>query len=170
MSSRYRTANSIRPSTGRASTDPAKNGQSSPIIYLYSRYSYHLLLPSLEHHPFKALSSKWFRNVICQTMPLFRFQVQNAPSTPIEHDGSGDGSSTMPPTPTSQLSSPTDSYESAPRGNNRWHNRPRRKGAPRNMEKRPYHSPTHVSPPHDAPMTKNDIYFALDCEVRHDPV
>lgn len=30
---------------------------------------------------------------------------------------------------------------------------------------RPYHSPTHVSPPHDKPMTKNDIYFALDCEM-----
>jgi len=41
-----------------------------------------------------------------------------------------------------------------------------RKFGPRNTEMRPYHSPNHVSPPHDRPMTKNDIYFALDCEVR----
>lgn len=46
-------------------------------------------------------------------------------------------------------------------------NRPKpRKFGPRNTEMRPYHSPNHVSPPHDRPMTKNDIYFALDCEVR----
>ena len=99
-------------------------------------------------------------------MPMFRIQLQNVPSTPVEQDASADdASSSLPSTPASVQSSP-ESYDSrASKGGSHWHNRRRRRGTPRNIEKRPYHSPTHVSPPHDAPMTKNDIYFALDCEV-----
>ena len=96
---------------------------------------------------------------------MFRIQLQNVPSTPVEQDASADDASSLPSTPASVQSSP-ESYDShASKGGSHWHTRRRRRGTPRNIEKRPYHSPTHVSPPHDAPMTKNDIYFALDCEV-----
>jgi hypothetical protein len=81
-------------------------------------------------------------------------------------------SSTAPLTPQSPSA---ESREDQPQTGSSWnkyhHNRRRfrnkpRNYGPRNTEMRPYHSPTHVSPPHDRPMTKNDIYFALDCEVR----
>lgn len=125
-------------------------------------------------------------------MPLFKFhQVQNnAPSTPVESNsgGSADDNTTnsMASTPSSHQSSPggescdpgggpSSSPSSSSRGgttnnnnvgNARFRRRLRRRGVtPRNQEKRPYHSPNHISPPHDKPMTKNDIYFALDCEV-----
>lgn len=125
-------------------------------------------------------------------MPLFKFhQVQNnAPSTPVEsNSGSADDNTTnsMASTPSSHQSSPggescdpgggpSSSPSSSSRGgttnnnnnvgNARFRRRLRRRGVtPRNQEKRPYHSPNHISPPHDKPMTKNDIYFALDCEV-----
>lgn len=94
---------------------------------------------------------------------MFKFKLDQMPSTPVEHDGSADAASNII-TPTSISSSPG-SFESGAKGSSRWQNRRRRRGAPRNTEKRPYHSPTHVSPPHDKPMTKNDMYFALDCEM-----
>ena len=95
------------------------------------------------------------------------------PSSPIASNDETANSS-MPSTPTSHLSqspgaeSPSSSSASSMvRGVNnnlsRLNNRRRR--TLRNETKRPYHSPNHVSPPHDKPMTKNDIYFALDCEV-----
>jgi hypothetical protein len=100
------------------------------------------------------------------TMPRFKIHVQNVPTTPVEQDGSADdASNSLPSTPASIQSSPESYDMCASKGGNHWHTRRRRRGTPRNIEKRPYHSPTHVSPPHDAPMTKNDIYFALDCEV-----
>lgn len=106
-------------------------------------------------------------------MPMFKFQVSNMPSTPVEKYSSSDDSTKMSTTPGSlQLSMSPGSCGSnaSSKGNNtannhRWHNRRRQRSAPRNQEKRPYHLPSHVSPPHDKPMTKNDIYFALDCEV-----
>lgn len=125
-------------------------------------------------------------------MPLFSFNINtSAPDSPIgcmvESSG-GSSDDTMPSTPSSHHSSPG-AHRSSPGGidsggddlsprstsggggfnNSRWNNnRYRRRGrgaTPRNQEKRPYHSPNHISPPHDRPMTKNDIYFALDCEV-----
>jgi len=96
------------------------------------------------------------------------YQVQNMASSPVEQYASADDSSNngsiMPSTPTSHQSSP-ESCDSAAKGNGHWQNRRRRRGTPRNTEKRPYHSPTHISPPHDKPMTKSDMYFALDCEM-----
>ena len=132
-------------------------------------------------------------------MPLFKFhQVQNnAPSTPVEsNSGSADDNTTnsMASTPSSHQSSPggescdlgggpSSSPSSSSRGgttnnnnNNAGNSRLRRRlrrsrgVTPRNQEKRPYHSPNHISPPHDRPMTKNDIYFALDCEVSYQTV
>lgn len=104
------------------------------------------------------------------------FQLRsNAPSTPVEEDtrsACDDTSNSIPSPSTSTQSSPESfgqhslACESHWQGH--WQNRrstPRRKCALRNIEKRPYHLPTHISPPHDAPMTKNDLYFALDCEV-----
>jgi hypothetical protein len=104
------------------------------------------------------------------------------PTTPVEKtvykqlnfQSSDDASSsTAPLTPQSPSA---ESREDQPQRGATWNkynqnrrrmrNKPRNFG-PRNTEMRPYHSPTHVSPPHDRPMTKNDIYFALDCEVRH---
>lgn len=103
------------------------------------------------------------------------------PTTPVEKSvlkhsnfqSSDDSSSnTAPLTPPSPSA---ESREDQPQRGSLWnkynHNRRRfrnkpRNYGPRNTEMRPYHSPTHVSPPHDRPMTKNDIYFALDCEVR----
>ncbi len=101
------------------------------------------------------------------------------PTTPVEknvdkqqpnfHSSDDASSSTAPLTPRSPAA---ESREDSPhRGSwnkyrRRMRNKPRNVG-PRNTEMRPYHLPTHVSPPHDRPMTKNDIYFALDCEVRH---
>ena len=127
-------------------------------------------------------------------MPIFTLKINTtAPSSPVACVESSGGSSdeTMPSTPSSHHSSPG-AHRSSPGGidssggddlsprstggvggggfnNSRWiNNRYRRRGrgaTPRNQEKRPYHSPNHISPPHDKPMTKNDIYFALDCEV-----
>lgn len=81
--------------------------------------------------------------------------------------------------PAAESSPSVESREDQPQRGSSWNrgynqnrrrynnNRPKpRKFGPRNTEMRPYHSPNHVSPPHDRPMTKNDIYFALDCEVR----
>ena len=113
-------------------------------------------------------------------MPLFKFhQVQNnAPSTPVEsNSGSADDNTTnsMASTPSSHQSSPGGEScdpgggpSSSPSSSSRGFRRRLRRSrgvTPRNQEKRPYHSPNHISPPHDKPMTKNDIYFALDCEV-----
>ena len=115
-----------------------------------------------------------------RNMPrMFKFnnnihpQQLPTPSSPIASNDETANSS-MPSTPTSHLSqspgaeSPSSSSASSMvRGVNnnlsRLNNRRRR--TLRNETKRPYHSPNHVSPPHDKPMTKNDIYFALDCEV-----
>jgi len=103
------------------------------------------------------------------------------PTTPVEKtvykqlnfQSSDDASSsTAPLTPQSPSA---ESREDQPQRGATWNkynqnrrrmrnNKPRNFG-PRNTEMRPYHSPTHVSPPHDRPMTKNDIYFALDCEM-----
>ena len=99
----------------------------------------------------------------------------------VESSG-GSSDDTMPSTPSSHHSSPgahrspgidSGGDDLSPRstgggGGFNNGNRYRRRGrgaTPRNQEKRPYHSPNHISPPHDRPMTKNDIYFALDCEV-----
>jgi len=131
-------------------------------------------------------------------MPLFTLNINtSAPDSPIgcmvESSG-GSSDDTMPSTPSSHHSSPG-AHRSSPGGidsggddlsprstgggggfnNSRWNNnryrRSRGRGAtPRNQEKRPYHSPNHISPPHDRPMTKNDIYFALDCEVSYQTV
>ena len=104
-------------------------------------------------------------------MPMFKFRLQDAPTTPVEQHNDGVDSKGTPATPSSipspsSVASSPGSHESGLKGNGRWNNRRRRtRGSLRNTEKRPYHSPTHVSPPHDAPMTKNDIYFGLDCEV-----
>lgn len=104
------------------------------------------------------------------------------PTTPVEKtvykqtsfQSSDDASSTT--APVTPQSPSAESREDQPQTGNGWNrynqNRRRmrnksRNFGPRNTEMRPYHSPTHVSPPHDRPMTKNDIYFALDCEVRH---
>lgn len=113
-----------------------------------------------------------------RNMPrMFKFnniihpQQLPTPSSPIASNDETANSS-MPSTPTSHLSqspgaeSPSSSSASSRGVNNnssRLNNRRRR--TLRNETKRPYHSPNHVSPPHDKPMTKNDIYFALDCEV-----
>jgi len=129
-------------------------------------------------------------------MAIFTLKINTtAPDSPIgcmvESSG-GSSDDTMPSTPSSHHSSPG-AHRSSPGGidsggddlsprstgggggfNNRWiNNRYRRRGrgaTPRNQEKRPYHSPNHISPPHDRPMTKNDIYFALDCEVSYQTV
>jgi hypothetical protein len=105
------------------------------------------------------------------------FQLRgNAPSTPVEQDTRSDDASNSVPSPSNSVPSPSTSTQSSPESfdqhslacESHWQNRrntPRRKCALRNIEKRPYHLPTHISPPHDAPMTKNDLYFALDCEV-----
>ena len=119
-------------------------------------------------------------------MPIFNFNINtSAPDSPIgcmvESSG-GSSDDTMPSTPSSHHSSPgahrspgidSGGDDLSPRstgggGGFNNGNRYRRRGrgaTPRNQEKRPYHSPNHISPPHDRPMTKNDIYFALDCEV-----
>ncbi len=97
---------------------------------------------------------------------MFKIQLDNVPSTPVEQDASvDDASNSMPSTPASIQSSPESYFSRASNFGSHWHSRRRRRGTLKNVEKRPYHSPTHVSPPHDAPMTKNDMYFALDCEV-----
>ena len=85
--------------------------------------------------------------------------------------------SPAPLTPVEQGQDARDDYQSSPstasrdsQGSGRvgklGGRRRRSRATSRNIEKRPYHSPSHVSPPHDKPMTKNDMYFALDCEVR----
>ncbi|KAL7492810.1 hypothetical protein ACHAWT_001817 [Skeletonema menzelii] len=102
------------------------------------------------------------------------------PTTPVEKtvykqtsfQSSDDASSSA--APVTPQSPSAESREDQPQRGNAWNrynqnrrrvrNKPRHFG-PRNTEMRPYHSPTHVSPPHDKPMTKNDIYFALDCEM-----
>lgn len=115
-----------------------------------------------------------------RNMPrMFKFnniihpQQLPTPSSPIASNDETANIS-MPSTPTSHLSqspgaeSPSSSSASSMvRGvnNNSSRLNNRRRRTLRNETKRPYHSPNHVSPPHDKPMTKNDIYFALDCEV-----
>ena len=112
------------------------------------------------------LITKLALNTILRTMRMIKIQLENAPSTPVEQDASvDDASRSIPSTPASTQSSPESCYSRASGFGNHWQSRRRRRGPARNVEKRPYHSPTHVSPPHDAPMTKNDMYFALDCEV-----
>jgi len=94
---------------------------------------------------------------------MFKFRVQNSPLTPVEqgHDARDDYQSS----PSSSTAS-RDSQGSGRTGKLGSRRRRSRGTTSKNIEKRPYHSPTHVSPPHDKPMTKNDMYFALDCEVR----
>lgn len=102
-----------------------------------------------------------FQNHEANIMRMFQFQLH--PLTPVEHYEYVDDN-TVPSSPSSSQSSP-ESCDYPSKGGSRWQNGRRRGNAPRNIEQRPYHSPNHVSPPHDKPMTKNDIYFALDCEV-----
>ena len=94
---------------------------------------------------------------------MFKFRVQNSPLTPVEqgHDARDDYQSS----PSSSTAS-RDSQGSGRTGKLGSRRRRSRGTTSKTIEKRPYHSPTHVSPPHDKPMTKNDMYFALDCEVR----
>ena len=115
-------------------------------------------------------------------MSLFHFPLDRAPSTPVErhHHRASSSRSLTPTSPQSSLSpasasSPGSSCGSSPGGTTRRRARGGRRhrrgggGGARNAEQRPYHAPTHVSPPHDKPMGKNDMYFALDCEVRRAP-
>ena len=95
-------------------------------------------------------------------MRMFRFQLH--PLTPVEDYTCADDTYTVPSSPSSSQSSP-ESCDFPSRG--RWQNGRRHRHATRNIEQRPYHSPNHISPPHDKPMTKNDMYFALDCEVSY---
>mmetsp|Transcript_19666 Transcript_19666/g.46172 ORF Transcript_19666/g.46172 Transcript_19666/m.46172 type:complete len:374 (+) Transcript_19666:189-1310(+) len=92
---------------------------------------------------------------------MFKFHVQDstAPLTPIEQ-----GQDARDDCQSSPSTASRDSQGSGRTG--KLGSRRRRSRAPsKNIEKRPYHSPSHVSPPHDKPMTKNDMYFALDCEM-----
>jgi len=109
-------------------------------------------------------------------MSLFHFPLDRAPSTPVErHHHRASSSRSLTPTsplsPASASSSPGSSCGSSPGGTTRRRARGGRRhrrgggGGARNAEQRPYHAPTHVSPPHDKPMGKNDMYFALDCEM-----
>lgn len=103
-----------------------------------------------------------FQNHDANIMRMFQFQLH--PLTPVEDYTCADDTYTVPSSPSSSQSSP-ESCDVPSRGGNLWRNGRRHRYAPRNIEQRPYHSPNHVSPPHDKPMTKNDMYFALDCEV-----
>lgn len=93
-------------------------------------------------------------------MQMRQFEVQNLPSTfagrdPTYHwSPSSDDSSATPSSPSSE------SWDHASRGGSTRANRRRRKGSKKDKK-----TQNSTSPPHDKPMTKNDIYFALDCEV-----
>lgn len=82
-------------------------------------------------------------------MPMRKFEVHNLPYTCYERDLSDDSSipSSSPSTESGQSRSSKKAFNS----------RRRRRGL--KAEKKVQ------SPPHDKPMTKNDIYFALDCEM-----
>ena len=98
-------------------------------------------------------------------MPQLQVQVHNLPSnlgyrvhspTLQSRGGYRHGSfddSVNTPTSPSSASERSWEYTSSPKNRNRR----RRRGA------KSYKTP--ASPPHDRPMTKNDLYFALDCEV-----
>jgi hypothetical protein len=101
-------------------------------------------------------------SIVVNIMRMFQFQLH--PLTPVEDYPCAGDTNTEPSSPSSSQSSP-EICDFPSKGGNRWQNGRRRRQAPRNIEQRPYHSPNHISPPHDKPMTKNDMYFALDCEV-----
>ena len=103
-------------------------------------------------------------SIVVNIMRMFQFQLH--PFTPVEDYPCVGDTNTEPSSPSSSQSSP-EICDFPSKGGNRWQNGRRRRQAPRNIEQRPYHSPNHISPPHDKPMTKNDMYFALDCEVSH---
>mmetsp|Transcript_18202 Transcript_18202/g.37294 ORF Transcript_18202/g.37294 Transcript_18202/m.37294 type:complete len:350 (-) Transcript_18202:193-1242(-) len=96
-----------------------------------------------------------------------QFEVQNLPSSFYGYErrepyhlspGSSDDSTASPSSPASE------SWDHSSRGGHSTRTRRRRRGGNRGSEKK-VHSPISTSPPHDKPMTKNDIYFALDCEM-----
>ena len=101
-------------------------------------------------------------SIVVNIMRMCQFQLH--PLTPVEDYPCAGDTNTEPSSPSSSQSSP-EICDFPSKGGNRWQNGRRRRQAPRNIEQRPYHSPNHISPPHDKPMTKNDMYFALDCEV-----
>ena len=92
------------------------------------------------------------------TVPMYKFEVQNLPNEIADADSHGwnqncDDSVSTPSSPSS-----SGSWDHSSKVGAQKQTRRRRRGA--KTDKKVYNSP-----PHDAPMTKNDIYFALDCEV-----
>lgn len=98
-------------------------------------------------------------------MPQFQIQVHNlsymshrahSPTFQSQNrrNGSFDDSMSTPSSPSS-ASDRSWEHTTAPKNRNR---RRRRQGSKICKI---------VSPPHDRPMTKNDLYFALDCEVSY---
>ena len=140
--------------SSRDSIRPYSSGRADP--WTWQRHA--LLLLSGSHHEHIIIS------IVVNIMRMFQFQLH--PLTPVEGYPCAGDTNTEPSSPSSSQSSP-EICDFPSKGGNRWQNGRRRRQAPRNIEQRPYHSPNHISPPHDKPMTKNDMYFALDCEVSH---
>lgn len=97
-----------------------------------------------------------------------KVQVQNLPTAcawnnqRVRSHSSSDDSST-PSSPTSELSS-EQSWENT-QLTTKSTNTARRRRSRGNKGGQNRAMANYVSPPHDRPMTKNDLYFALDCEV-----
>eukprot|EP01082_Thalassiosira_pseudonana_P007173 g6525.t1 g6525 contig23:673206-674531(+) len=101
-------------------------------------------------------------------MPMPKVQVQNLPTAcawnnqRVRSHSSSDDSST-PSSPTSELSS-EQSWENT-QLTTKSTNTARRRRSRGNKGGQNRAMANYVSPPHDRPMTKNDLYFALDCEM-----